>query len=338
ALVARAARGGGEYDVSDADIQAFYDETISGSGGDPPKGSITAELIVKHFHGVWDDKGTFTRYSGQWKGPPPGGIGKRDIAVGIAGLKEQMKLGKHVVKGGPGNGGPTPEKVKDDGKGWVWLAADMSPGGLAVQLYTSVPYGKRPLLVAKRSEVDTMFEKDRSRMRERSGGGRKGQEWEGERDWEKDRSRMRGGRGRGSVWWGKSRDVFFFFCFLCVCVCFFFWGGGPKGKIGIKCCTHIISLSFARTFDQFPWLALRGSVLRELGLTAGLAAMWPPSPPRRRLVAARCLGLTAGLAAMWPFWDPVVGILDRLGPVFGPVSERWKLHKARTSKCCNNSL
>ncbi|CAK0817211.1 unnamed protein product, partial [Prorocentrum cordatum] len=155
--VARAARGGGEYDVSDADIQAFYDETISGSGGDPPKGSITAELIVKHFHGVWDDKGTFTRYSGQWKGPPPGGIGKRDIAVGIAGLKEQMKLGKHVVKGGPGN--DETQKVKDDGKGWVWLAADMSPGGLAVQLYTSVPYGKRPLLVAKRSEVDTMFEK-----------------------------------------------------------------------------------------------------------------------------------------------------------------------------------
>ncbi|CAK0852321.1 unnamed protein product [Prorocentrum cordatum] len=155
--VALAARGGGEYDVSDADIQAFYEETISGSGGDPAKGTITAELIVKHFHGVWDDKGTFTRYSGQWKGPPPGGIGKRDIAVGIAGLKEQMKLGKHVVKGGPGN--DETQKVVDDGKGWVWLAADMSPGGLAVQLYTSVPYGKRPLLVAKRSEVDTMFEK-----------------------------------------------------------------------------------------------------------------------------------------------------------------------------------
>eukprot|EP00959_Pyramimonas_sp_CCMP1952_P067867 1416313-Pyramimonas_sp.AAC.1 len=55
--VALAARGGGEYDVSDADIQAFYDETISGNGGDPPKGTIAAELIVKHFHGVWDERG-----------------------------------------------------------------------------------------------------------------------------------------------------------------------------------------------------------------------------------------------------------------------------------------
>ncbi len=155
--VALAARGGGEYDVSDADIEAFYQETMTGAGGNPPKGSVTAELIVKHFHGEWDDKGQFTRYSGQWQGPPRGSIGNKDIAVGMTGLIEQMKLGKNVVKGGPGS--DETQKVVDDGKGWVWLAADMSPGGLGVQLYTSVPYGKRPLLVAKRSEVDTMFEK-----------------------------------------------------------------------------------------------------------------------------------------------------------------------------------
>merc|ERR1711933_125624 len=95
----------------------------------------------------------------QWKGPPPGGIGKRDIAVGMEGLKEQMKLGKNVIKGGFGPGADETQKVVDDGKGWVWLAADMSPGGLAVQLYTSVPYGKRPLLVAKRDDVDGMFAK-----------------------------------------------------------------------------------------------------------------------------------------------------------------------------------
>merc|ERR1712061_689784 len=64
------ARGGGEYDVSDADIEAFYTETISGSGGDPPKGTITAELIVKFFYGEFTNKG-FQRYSGFWKGPPP---------------------------------------------------------------------------------------------------------------------------------------------------------------------------------------------------------------------------------------------------------------------------
>merc|ERR1719327_2197634 len=76
---------------------------MTGAGGNPPKGSVTAELIVKHFHGSWDDKGQFTRYSGQWQGPPRGSIGNKDITVGMQGLKEQMKLGKNVVKGGPGS-------------------------------------------------------------------------------------------------------------------------------------------------------------------------------------------------------------------------------------------
>jgi len=126
------ARGGGEYDVSDADIEAFYAETISGSGGDPPKGTITAELIVKFFHGEFTKQG-FKRYSGLWKGPPPGTIGKKDIAMGMAGLKEQFKAPMFVTKGGIGYGVDETQKVEDDGKGWVWLAAEMSPGGLALE-------------------------------------------------------------------------------------------------------------------------------------------------------------------------------------------------------------
>ena len=39
---------------------------------------------------------------------------------------------------------------------------------------------------------------------------------------------------------------------------------------------------------------------KELGRCAGMAAMWQPSPPHRRLVAARRLGRCAGLAAMLP--------------------------------------
>merc|ERR1712070_417112 len=101
----------------------------------------------------------FKRYSGLWKGPPPGTIGKKDIKIGVEGLKAQMKNPMFVTKGGVGYGVDETQKVADDGKGWVWLAADMSPGGLAVQLYTSVPYGKRPLLVAKRDDVDGMFAK-----------------------------------------------------------------------------------------------------------------------------------------------------------------------------------
>merc|ERR1712203_163920 len=98
AAVALEARGG-EYEVSDADIANFYAETISGSGGDPPKGTIVAELIVKFFYGDFTPQG-FKRYSGLWKGPPPGSIGKKDIKMGI--------------------------------EGWVWIAAEMSPGGLAI--------------------------------------------------------------------------------------------------------------------------------------------------------------------------------------------------------------
>merc|ERR1712039_487422 len=106
-------------------------------------GGVVSELIVKFFHGEFTKQG-FKRYSGMWKGPPPGTVGKKDIAVGIKGLVEQMKAPMFVSKGGIG---------------WVWLAAEMSPGGLAVELFKSVPYGKRAILVAKQSNVDEMFSK-----------------------------------------------------------------------------------------------------------------------------------------------------------------------------------
>merc|ERR1711953_1385176 len=125
------ARGGEEYPVTDADIEAFYAETISGTGGNPPKGQITAELIVKFFHGDFTPQG-FKRYSGLWKGPPPGTIGKKDIKIGVEGLKAQMKNPMFVTKGGIGYGVDETQKVVDDGKGWVWIAAEMSPGGLAI--------------------------------------------------------------------------------------------------------------------------------------------------------------------------------------------------------------
>merc|ERR1719436_1586804 len=84
------ARGGGEYDVSDADIEAFYTETISGNGGDAPKGTVTAEPIVNFFYGDFTPQG-FVRYSGLWKGPPPGTIGKKDIKIGYEKMKDFFK-------------------------------------------------------------------------------------------------------------------------------------------------------------------------------------------------------------------------------------------------------
>jgi len=156
--VALRARGGGEYDVSDADIENFYNALLTGSGGNPPKGTVVAELIVKFFHGEFTPQG-FKRYSGLWKGPPPGNIGKKDIVVGVEGLKAQMANPMFVTKGGVGYGVDETAKVVNDGKGWVWLAAEMSPGGLAVELFQSVPYGKRALLVAKQANVAELFDK-----------------------------------------------------------------------------------------------------------------------------------------------------------------------------------
>mmetsp|Transcript_4237 Transcript_4237/g.7204 ORF Transcript_4237/g.7204 Transcript_4237/m.7204 type:complete len:224 (+) Transcript_4237:81-752(+) len=158
ASVALQARGGGEYDVSDADIASFYAETISGAGGDPPKGTIVAELIVKFFHGEFTPQG-FKRYSGLWKGPPPGTIGKKDIAIAMESLKVQMKNPMFVTKGGIGYGIDETMKVADDGKGYTWIAAEMSPGGLAIELFQSVPYGKRALFCAKKGMEDEMFQK-----------------------------------------------------------------------------------------------------------------------------------------------------------------------------------
>jgi len=157
--VALRARGGGEYDVSDADIEAFYQETISGSGGAPPRKGLIEEMVVKFFLGDFiekpDGKVDFQRAS-KYTGPA-GMVGPRDAAAALENLKAQMKLGKYITKGGPGN--DEAAKVLDDGKGWVWLAGDMTPGGLGLALYKAVPYGKRPLIVAKASDVDGMFDK-----------------------------------------------------------------------------------------------------------------------------------------------------------------------------------
>merc|ERR1711879_439332 len=141
--------GGEDYTVTDADVEKFYEETLTGSGGLPAHDSVIGSLIIKHFLGEFT-AGGFSRGNVKYKGPPPGQPGKRDMAPAVESLKEQMKLGKFVGKGGVGPFTDEADKVVDDGKGWIWLAADMTPGGLYLQLFTSIPYGKRPLIVAKR--------------------------------------------------------------------------------------------------------------------------------------------------------------------------------------------
>merc|ERR1712039_751677 len=157
--VAVRARGGGEYDVSDADIEQFFQETISGSGGAPPRKGLIEELVVKFFLGDFiekpDGKVDFQRAS-KYTGPA-GMVGPKDAKAAFENLRAQMKLGKYITKAGPGN--DEAAKVLDDGRGLVWLAADMTPGGLNLALYKAIPYGKRPLIVAKSADVDGDFNK-----------------------------------------------------------------------------------------------------------------------------------------------------------------------------------
>ena len=52
-------------------LVAFCGDAIDGA-----QGTVLSELIVKFFHGEFTPQG-FQRYSGLWKGPPPGNIGKK---------------------------------------------------------------------------------------------------------------------------------------------------------------------------------------------------------------------------------------------------------------------
>merc|ERR1719195_240110 len=103
-VVALQARGGGEYDVSDADIEQFYQETMSGSGGAPPRKGLIEEMVVKFFLGDFTEK-------------PDGKV-------------DFQRASKYT-----------------------------GPGGHGLALYKAVPYGKRPLLVAKAADVDGTFAK-----------------------------------------------------------------------------------------------------------------------------------------------------------------------------------
>lgn len=127
-------------DFSDTAIQAFYDETMSGSGGPPPPGPVR-DIITAYF--------TFDAHLKRKNAA----VKDEDHLKAYETLKEQMKLQTWITFGGTHLDQPS------DGKGWVWLAAEMTVVGLCLQIYKSIPYGRRPLLVAKDDDVPSMFEK-----------------------------------------------------------------------------------------------------------------------------------------------------------------------------------
>ena len=86
-----------------ADIEASCAELLAGSSGNAPKGTGLAALIVKFVHGNFTPQGS-KGYAGLWKGPPPGNIGNKDIAVGMEKFKVQMSNPMFATKGGVGYG------------------------------------------------------------------------------------------------------------------------------------------------------------------------------------------------------------------------------------------
>lgn len=109
----------------DVNVEDFYNETVNGNGGFPV--GIERDLITRDF-GDGDN------------------CGNGDHEAAFKTLKEQMVAGEPFVG-------------KDDGRGWIWLVADMhNTKGLQLHLRKEIPIGKRPLLVAKQDKVLEMFD------------------------------------------------------------------------------------------------------------------------------------------------------------------------------------
>jgi len=128
--------------VRDHAIQQFQKEAMTGCGSYPSETSPLSALLVSCFRGT---------------GPLDDSINKDDIMKAIANLREQMKIPSSITKGGPRF--DATDSLEDDGRGWVWLSADTSASGTVLEILKSVPHGKRPLLVARSDNVDSVFQK-----------------------------------------------------------------------------------------------------------------------------------------------------------------------------------
>merc|ERR1712187_180003 len=69
-----------------------------------------------------------------------------DRGIDLDGDKLDMKEGKHFLG-------------ENDGKGWIWLTAGQTPGGVYLYLTKSPPYGERPLALIRENNIDEFFAK-----------------------------------------------------------------------------------------------------------------------------------------------------------------------------------
>eukprot|EP00929_Paragymnodinium_shiwhaense_P033708 TRINITY_DN1845_c0_g2_i2.p1 TRINITY_DN1845_c0_g2~~TRINITY_DN1845_c0_g2_i2.p1 ORF type:complete len:246 (-),score=57.71 TRINITY_DN1845_c0_g2_i2:83-820(-) len=123
-------------------LDEWYEEGIKGAGGMPS--AFMKDLILRSFFGEINQKGYF-EMSMDYTGPR-GRPSEGDFTVAYETMKEHMKS-------------RTAFRGQDDGKGWIWLAALQSPGGLQLYLTASPPYGERPLALIKADNIEEFFAK-----------------------------------------------------------------------------------------------------------------------------------------------------------------------------------
>mmetsp|Transcript_23100 Transcript_23100/g.64108 ORF Transcript_23100/g.64108 Transcript_23100/m.64108 type:complete len:219 (-) Transcript_23100:147-803(-) len=146
--VALQARGGARGGAPD--IEAWYQETIKGSGG-LPEGAIK-EYIMKWF---WPAADPFTGPGGQ--------PGKKDHKKVFAILQDCVAKGPAFERGSSsaGFGSILGDTNGIDGSPYTWLVGSMTPGGMFLQVTREFPGAKgvRALAVAKIGQEEELWSK-----------------------------------------------------------------------------------------------------------------------------------------------------------------------------------
>lgn len=139
----RLQRNGIDLDGDKLDnLDDWYAETIAGKGGKPT--GFMRDLVLRSYFGTFG-KSKYLIRSREFTGPNKQPC-ETDYETAYEFFKKTVKEGQ-MYQG------------KDDKKGWTWLVAGQSPGGLFLYLMKSPPYGERPLALIKNSNPDEFFQK-----------------------------------------------------------------------------------------------------------------------------------------------------------------------------------
>uniref|UniRef100_A0A7S2J9N2 Uncharacterized protein n=1 Tax=Alexandrium andersonii TaxID=327968 RepID=A0A7S2J9N2_9DINO len=122
-------------------LPEWYQETIAGKGG-MPRGFM-ADLVLRSFLGGFNKK-KYPVLSYAYTGVN-GEPSETDFETAYNNMKREIKEGGSFME--------------NDGKGWIWLVAGQTPGGLYLYLTKAPPYGERPLALIKEDDPDEFFAK-----------------------------------------------------------------------------------------------------------------------------------------------------------------------------------